>query len=128
MEFYDGAGTRHTISLEGDITRDKVARVLDYIELMGGAAPTDPAQPLLGGPRSKFERLRDLLVARFSDRTFVTADVKAAYEEVYGERIALSTVGTYLSRLVDRGVLNRAGASAERRYALRIPPAILSGR
>jgi len=117
VEFFDDAGTRHTITVEGAITKDRISRVLDYVELMGRLQTSgreDPREP----SRQKFERIRDLL-QQFQGRTFRSSEVRQAYQQRHGESIALSTVCTYLSRFVDRGVILRSGSSAEWLYMTR---------
>jgi hypothetical protein len=120
IEFFDDHGTRHTVTIEGHVTRDKISRVLDYVELMGGASANSSNERLIEASRSKFDRIRFIVVNRFSDRVFSSKDVQEAYLQFYGEEIGLTTVSTYLSRLVDRGVLIRSGSSAEWRYAVRL--------
>ncbi|MGC8848896.1 MAG: hypothetical protein ACP5K1_04805 [Candidatus Bathyarchaeia archaeon] len=117
IEFYDGSGVKHTIILDGDISRSKISQVLDYVELMGGSSP-EPLPQLKGHMDSKFERLKRLVLSEFIDKIFNSRDVQAAYLEAYGEEIPLSTVSTYLSRLADRGLLNRGGSSGDWHYAV----------
>jgi hypothetical protein len=118
IDFYDDAGCRHTISLQGPVTREKIARILDYAELMGGL----PTQSTLSGSpryaRTKLERLRDLILHRLRDKTFSSDEVRSVYQEFYGEPIPLTTVATYLSRLVDRGLMRRSGSSGRWRYCV----------
>ena len=118
IEFYDDSGCRHTISLEGPLTRDKIARILDYAELMGGLSSpstgSDPSQYA----RTKLDRVRDLVVHGFRERTFCSDDVRRQYQQLYVDSIPLTTVATYLSRLVDRGLLHRSGSSGRWRYSL----------
>lgn len=125
VEFYDGQGTRHTLTVEGHLTREKAARILDYVELMGGvAASASHERDLQASPRSKFERVYALVFNRFREATFLSKDLKRAYAEVYGEEVSLSMISTYLARLADRGLLLRSGSSSEWRYSVR--PAALS--
>jgi hypothetical protein len=118
IDFYDDAGCRHTISLQGPVTREKIGRILDYAELMGGL----PSQPNLSRSpryaRTKLDRLRDLILHRLRDTTFSSDEVRSLYEEFYGEQIPLTTVATYLSRLVDRGFMHRSGSSGRWRYSI----------
>jgi hypothetical protein len=118
IEFFDHSGTRHTITVDGAVTKEKIAKILDYVELMG-----DLPTPVGGGsPKAekKFERLRDLL-SEFQGRSFRSEDMKQAYEQRYGENIALSTVCTYLSRFADRGAVLRSGSSAQWLYTIKPP-------
>jgi hypothetical protein len=118
IEFYDDSGCRHTISLEGPLTREKIARILDYAELMGGlSSPTtsrDPSQYA----RTKLDRVRDLVVHSFRESTFSSDEVRKRYQELYAEPVHLTTIATYLSRLVDRGLLHRSGSAGRWRYSL----------
>ena len=106
------------MSLEGPLTREKIARILDYAELRGGVSPSttvhDPAQYA----RTKLDRVRDLVIHRLREATFCSDDVKKLYQELYAEPITLATVATYLSRLVDRGLLYRSGSQGSWRYSL----------
>ena len=124
IDFYDESGCRHTITLDGPITRDKVARILDYAELMGGL----PSHPTLAGSRryacTKLERLRDLIIQRLAETTFSSDCARDMYEEFYGEPIPLTTVATYLSRMVDRGFIRRSGSPARWLYCLAGVPAL----
>jgi len=121
IEFYDESGCRHTISLDGAITREKVGRILDYAELMA-ALPSNAGISSSQYPRTKLERIRDLVLHRLRDSVFSSDQVTALYQDLYGERIPLTTVATYLSRLVDRGLLRRSGSSARWHYCLAEPP------
>lgn len=118
MEFYDDSGCRHAISLEGPLTREKIARILDYAELMGGLTPQLSPWTSHEHPRTKLERIRDLVVHKLRETTFSSHEVRALYKDFYGDPIPLTTVATYLSRLADRGLLRRSFSSGRWRYCL----------
>jgi hypothetical protein len=118
IEFYDDSGCRHTISLEGPLTRDKIARILDYAELMGGLSSPSTSHDTSQYTRTKFDRVRDLVVHGFRENTFSSDDVRRQYQQLYVQTIPLTTVATYLSRLVDRGLLHRSGSPGRWRYSL----------
>lgn len=118
IEFYDDTGCRHTISLEGPLTRDKIARILDYAELMGGLSSPSTSNDPSQYARTKLDRVRDLVVHGFRERTFSSDDVRRHYQQLYVDAIPLTTVATYLSRLVDRGLLHRSGSAGRWRYSL----------
>ncbi len=119
IDFMDEQGTKHTISIEGNITREKVAKVLDYVELMGAAPKTNKPLPEIQSPKNLFERIQNLIGSYFLDKIFVSKEIRELYREVYGEYISLSTISTYLSRLVDKGILIRSGSSFEWKYTLK---------
>ncbi len=89
VEFYDSEGVRHSIAIDGPVTKEKVAKILDLVELMAGTPQTSPTALALS-PR-KFDKL----------------EARKAFETTFREKIPLSTVSTYLTRLADRGVLER---------------------
>ena len=123
IEFYDGGGTKHTLCIEGSLSKEKVSRVLDYVELMG-RLPQTTSNALEPPIKSKFESIRDLATV-YMNRPFKSQDIQQKYEERYGQRISLSTASTYLSRLVDRGVLERSGGAGGWTYVMK-PPGTLS--
>lgn len=123
IQFTDDHGTKHTVTIEGQITREKVSQLLDYVELMAGTVGGFSSdRSLLSVPRNKFDRLTALVLSRFSGRIFSSKEVQKEYETVYNDSPALSTVSTYLSRLVDKGMVARSGSSNEWRYVVKQPP------
>jgi predicted transcriptional regulator len=58
------------------------------------------------------------VVHAFRERIFSSDDVRRHYHQLYVEPIPLTTVATYLSRLVDRGLLHRTGSPRRWRYSL----------
>lgn len=117
LEFYDDQGVRHAITIDGQITREKVGKLLDLVEVMAGT-PRATASALGVSPR-KFDRLASALFTTLKDKTFVAADAKKAYEVAFSEKIPLSTVSTYLTRLVERGVLERSDEGRAVSYRVR---------
>lgn len=119
IEFYDQVGAKHTITIDGEVNKEKVAKVLDYVELMGRtSAPTTPDST--STTARKFERIRSLLIG-FKGKAFRSTEVKDAYRQTHGEEIPLSTVCTYLSRFVDKGVVLRSGSPSQWLYTVKEP-------
>ena len=118
VDFMDEEGTKHTISIDGYITREKIAKILDYVELMGGAPRTNTLSEL-PSPKNLFERIQGIIRSYLPDKMFISKDVKELHKEIYGDNINLSTISTYLSRLVDKGILIRSGSSYEWKYVLK---------
>ncbi len=105
LEFYDSDGVKHSIAVDGPVTREKIGKILDLVEVLSGS-PQSTAAAMAFSPR-KFDRLASTLVGQMKGEEFTSTEAKKAYETSFGEKIPLSTVSTYLSRLVDRGVLER---------------------
>jgi len=115
VEFYDGEGVRHSIAIDGPVTREKVTKILDLVEVMSGT----PQATALGLSPRKFDRLASTVLSRLRGKEFSSSDAKKSFETTFGERIPLSTVSTYLSRLADRGVLEREQKGVLMRYRVR---------
>ncbi|HEY4823304.1 MAG TPA: hypothetical protein VIH83_06450 [Candidatus Bathyarchaeia archaeon] len=115
VEFYDGEGVRHSIAIDGPVTREKVTKILDLVEVMSGT----PQATALGLSPRKFDRLASTVLSRLRGKDFSSSDAKKSFETTFGERIPLSTVSTYLSRLADRGVLEREEKGVLMRYRVR---------
>ena len=105
LEFYDNDGVRHAITIDGQITREKVGKLLDLVEVMAGT-PLATASALSISPR-KFDRLASTIITSLKDQKFTASEAKKTFETSFSEKIPLSTVSTYLVRLVERGLLDR---------------------
>lgn len=120
VDVSDEEGNRYTIAFEGNITRKKALCVLDIVELLGGVG----SQRELKNPTevSKFDKIRSLIGRRFPIAWFSSNEVQVAYEEEIGEPISLSTVSTYLARMVKRGMLLRRGTFHALEYRVMAHP------
>ena len=128
LEFYDDEGVRHSITIDGQVTREKVGKLLDLVEVMAGT-PRATASALSISPR-KFDRLAGTIISQLKQREFTASDAKKAFETSFPEKIPLSTVSTYLVRLVERGVLDRTETGRNVSYRVRSeePRSLLSLR
>jgi hypothetical protein len=117
LEFYDDDGVRHTIAIDGQITREKVGKLLDLVEVMAGT-PRATASALSMSPH-KFDRLAATIISGLKDKSFTAIDAKKAFETSFSERIPISTVSTYLTRLADRGILDRTQIGRTVSYKVR---------
>jgi hypothetical protein len=131
VELFDNDGNRYTIAFEGQVTRDKALRLLDLVELLGGAPsenPTsNPTSALTNHILSRFEKVQLMIQKSFPLIWFSSKDIQSVYEQELKEPIGLSTVSTYLSRMASKGMLLRTGGSNNLKYrsAPNIPQATL---
>jgi hypothetical protein len=116
VEVFDGSGNRYTVSFEGQVTREKALRLLDLIELLGGMPGVNPELSGTSSEVSKFEKVRLIVQKRFPIAWFSSRDVQSMYEQEFKEPIRLSTISTYLSRMAERGFLQKGGMSNRRHY------------
>lgn len=104
VEVYDESGNRYTISFEGRVTRDKVQKIFDMVELLGGI-PTLESAGNYHQNVSKMDKILFLVKKNFPVVWFSAKEVQEAYEREINEPISLSAISTYLSRLAERGIL-----------------------
>jgi hypothetical protein len=122
LEFYDRTGVKHTLAIEGEFTVDRVHRLLEYAEIVAGSSPAPSTSP--PSQDSKINRLLDVINTRLSDHSFDSRELWRTYREIWGDEFALGAVSTYLSRLVDRGTLERTGSPAHWFYRLKPAPTL----
>jgi hypothetical protein len=112
---------KHSVAMEGELTPDKVRRLLEYAEIVSG----HEAGSVLPEPQeSKMRRLLDVINTRHLDRTFDSRDIWREYRDTWGDEFSLGAISTYLSRLADRGTLERSGSPAHWTYKLRSSPTV----
>ena len=134
VELFDSDGNRYTIAFEGQVTRDKALRLLDLVELLGGAPSEGMAVnsgvSLPSRVLSRFEKVQLVVQKSFPLIWFSSKDIQSVYEQELKEPVSLSTVSTYLSRMASKGMLLRTGGSNNLRYktAPNIPQATLKQR
>jgi len=104
VEFQDDSGARYTLAVEGRVSREKVLKILDLMELVEGNASMKAPE---ANSSTTFGRVMKIIEEAYPGKEFSSADIARDYEEQQGEHIGLSTVSTYLSRLSDRSVLKR---------------------
>jgi hypothetical protein len=120
VELFDGEGNKYTVAFEGQITREKALRLLDLVELLGGMpagsgnAGANVARA--GNELSKFDKVRMVVQKHFPVVWFSSREVQSVYEQELKEPIGLSTVATYLSRMVNKGILVKTGSSNRLKY------------
>ena len=134
VELFDSDGNRYTIAFEGQVTRDKALRLLDLVELLGGAPgenPTASTGPVLQNRGlSRFEKVQMVIQKNFPLIWFSSKDIQSVYEQELKEPVGLSTVSTYLSRMAGKGMLLRTGGPNNLKYktASNIPQATIKQR
>jgi hypothetical protein len=105
VEFYDSDGVRHTVSIDGPVTREKAGKIMDLVELISGTPQTSSSA--LGLSSKKYDKLASIIMTQLRTGAFNSASAKNLFETTFKEKIPLSTVSTYLTRLADRGILER---------------------
>ena len=107
VEFTDNEGTKFILSIEGTLTKEKMNKIIEVYEFLGGERDENEFEV-----DTIFSRVARLIDEQFPASTFTTSELQAAYEDRYQQHIKLSTLSTYLNRLVDRRILKRVRVGA----------------
>lgn len=106
VEITDEEGTTYSLALRGRFSHEKVMRVMELIDLLGQGEHNSPSS-LPPDESTTYGRMLKLIQSSYSAKEFSSADIARDYEDLNASPIPLSTVSTYLSRLAERGILNR---------------------
>ncbi|OGD46963.1 hypothetical protein A3K70_01535 [Candidatus Bathyarchaeota archaeon RBG_16_48_13] len=108
IEVSDNTGGNFSISYSGEINRDKVLQLLDFVELLGGSNTYNSNTKQFA---TKFDRVVKLIQTHYPVGPFTSSKVQENYEKEFNEPISLSTVSTYFSRLISRDIITYVGPS-----------------
>jgi hypothetical protein len=115
IEFTDSNGAKYSFAIEGRPSKENMSKVIDFVEAMSGVE----AQPEQQAPiDTNFSRVYGLIETKFKFSSFNSSDVLDAYVYEFDLPTTLSTISTYLSRLAERGLLNRSRNGAGWIYRL----------
>ena len=112
IELEDAEGSKYNLSLEGNISKDKILKIVEFMDLLNIESTNGEAEP----PRhaaSVGDRIWNLVDSKFPYGSFTSSDILELYEDQYNEPIKLSIVSTYLSRYSERGRLARVRQGKE---------------
>jgi hypothetical protein len=113
IEMEDAEGSKYNLSLEGNISKDKVMKIVEFMDLLNieGPSKQDNGIPERRVVSSVGDRIWNIVEDKFPYGSFTSTDILELYEDQYNEPIKLSIVSTYLSRYSERGrlVRNRQG-------------------
>jgi Penicillinase repressor len=104
IELEDEEGTKYTLALEGTVSRDKLMKAMDMLEVMDMPLDHAPRAPDEG---TFFGKVQTSLETTFATGDFSSSDVARELEEKYGQPVKLSTISTYLARLADKQYIKR---------------------
>jgi len=105
IELEDEDGTKYTLALEGKVSREKLMKAVDMLEIMD--VPLDQSHQKPPDEGTFFGKVTALLETTFATGDFSSSDVAREFEEKYGQPVRLSTISTYLSRLSARQYIRR---------------------
>ena len=113
IDLEDSDGARYDIKLEGNVTREKVLKIFEMMDLMN---IEDEQQPL--NLDSTGAKIWNIIDKYFPMGKFTSTSILEKYEDEYNEPIKLSIVSTYLSRFSSKGSLDRTRTGREWTYQI----------
>ena len=118
IDVTDKDGVKFDLKLEGNVTREKVLKIFELMELANIEEPstTTPNMNTVGG------KIWAIVDKYFPTGKFTSSDILEKYEDEYNEPIKLSIISTYLARFTSKNKTERARKGREWAYqTLRIP-------
>jgi predicted transcriptional regulator len=120
IEFEDAEGSKYNLSLDGDISKNKILKVYELMESLNAPEGeayennNDGHRKGLGEKNMHTSTLTSvgskvwyIIEHKFPNSTFTSTDIQEMYEEQYKESMRLDAIATYLSRYVNKGKLVR---------------------
>jgi len=111
IDMEDADGAKYDIKLEGNVTRDKVLKIFEMMDLMNiEQGPEAPNLDSIGG------KIWNVVDKHFPVGKFTSTEILEKYEDEYNEPIKLSVISTYLSRFASKGRVERSKTGREWSY------------
>ena len=107
----DADGARYDIKLEGNVTRDKVLKIFEMMDLMN--IEEEQQSVKMDSVGSKIWHIVDKF---FPMGKFTSTNILEKYEDEFNEPVKLSVISTYLSRFASKGRVERARTGREWTY------------
>ena len=111
IDMEDSDGARYDIKLEGNVTRDKVLKIFEMMDLMN--IEEEETTTNIDSIGSKIWHIVDKF---FPMGKFTSTNILEKYEDEFNEPIKLSVISTYLSRFSSKGRVDRTRNGREWTY------------
>ncbi len=113
IELEDAEGSKYNLSLEGNISKDKILKIVEFMDLLNMESANGEHMVPNVAPASIGDRIWSLVDSKFPYGSFTSSDILELFEDKYNEPIKLSIISTYLSRYSERGRLARVRQGKE---------------
>ncbi len=111
IDMEDTDGARYDIKLEGNVTREKVLKIFEMMDLMNIEEEQETTN--MDSIGSKIWHIVDKF---FPMGKFTSTNILEKYEDEYNEPVKLSIISTYLSRFSTKGKIDRIRTGREWTY------------
>jgi predicted transcriptional regulator len=131
IEMEDAEGGKYNLSLEGNLSKDKILKVFELMDrINGGEQESNKEKYDIETQRNEnltslSSKIWSIIENKFPYTSFTSSDILEMYREEYNEPIKLDVVATYLSRYLKKGKLDRSKKAKECIYKVsRQPPSV----
>jgi len=111
IDMEDADGARYDIKLEGNVTRNKVLKIFEMMDLMN--IEEEEQSVKMDSVGSKIWHVVDKF---FPMGKFTSTNILEKYEDEFNEPVKLSVISTYLSRFTSKGRVERIRTGREWTY------------
>lgn len=114
IDLEDTEGAKYNFSLEGNVTREKMLKIFELMDLMN-IEENQEDHPILDSVGGKIWNIVDKY---FPLGKFTSSSILEKYEDEYTEPIKLSIISTYLARFASKGRVERTRQGREWTYQI----------
>ena len=111
IDMEDSDGARFDIKIEGNVTREKVLKIFEMMDLMNIEEEHETTN--MDSVGSKIWHIVDKF---FPMGKFTSSTILEKYEDEFNEPVKLSVISTYLSRFSSKGRIDRVRTGREWTY------------
>jgi len=112
IDVQDKDGAKYDFKIEGNVTKEKVLKIFELMDLINIEEDQAPNLDSVGG------KIWNIIENSFPVGKFTSSTVLEKYEDEYNEPIKLSIVSTYLARFASRNRVERARIGREWSYQI----------
>ncbi len=111
IDMEDSDGARYNIKIEGNVTKEKVLKIFEMMDLMN--IEEEQQTTNMESVGSKIWHVVDKF---FPMGKFTSTAVRDKYEDEFNEPVKLSVISTYLSRFSSKSKIDRVRTGREWTY------------
>jgi len=112
IDIRDKDGAKYDFKIEGNVTKEKVLKIFELMDLINIEEEQAPNLDSVGG------KIWSVVGNSFPTGRFTSSEVLEKYEDEYNEPIKLSVISTYLARFASRNRIERTRTGREWSYQI----------
>ena len=112
IDVQDKDGAKYDFKIEGNVTKEKVLKIFELMDLINIEEEQAPNLDSVGG------KIWNVIENSFPAGRFTSSEVLEKYEDEYNEPIKLSVISTYLARFASRNRIERTRTGREWSYQI----------